>query len=606
MPEVQAASEVECSYRWTGEFADPALEAGYLRASWTEAHSRLKALLIAIYVFVSWAAFDLVAMGFGWPFVLLTVARFAALGSTLLALKVFRTPDNRSAFMICAGVTQAIVCIVAPLSLMLGGVQFAAALLSIVVILFAFYVGVPSRLPVNLALSASLSLGFVAVTPFLTEVSLLTILEIGVLFMVVNAIGAELVRSANRLRRTGFLTLMRQQELYEQLKREVEVRQEAEQAVRATEESFQSIFYAAPLPISLVDPSTFRVMQANMAALALFGIDETEADGFDVREFFDEEDLPARLDRLVLGGRAGAPVEFCLKRRDGAVIWALVSAAVVSFHGRRALLIGIQDVTVRHKEAEALREARDQATAASRSKSEFLANMSHELRTPLNAIIGFSEALERELFGPVGNPRYREYAEDIHDSGVHLLSLINDILDLSKIEAGHFKLHEDETDLDHIVAAATRIVRHRAQQANIAIECRLPQPPLAVLVDERALKQVLINLVSNAVKFSPDGSLILVEANVTTQGLRISVADKGVGIAPEDIPRALTPFTQLDGSLSRAHEGTGLGLPLAKHLTELHDGKLFIESAVDVGTTVYVDLPLSRVVGHAEQKQAIV
>lgn len=596
LPEVQSAPEGDRTYRWTGEFADAGLEAGYLRASWTETHSRLGSLLIAIYVFVSWAIFDFMAMGFGWPFVLLTSARVAALGSTLLALKRFRTPEDRPAFMVCAAVTQAIVCVVAPVSLMLGEVQFAAALLSIVVILFAFYVGVPTRLTTNLVLSSALSLGFVAVTPFLTDVSVITLLEIGVLFAVVNAIGAELVRAANRLRRDGFLTLMRQQELYDQLKREVEVRQEAEQAVRATEESFQSIFYAAPLPISLVDPSTFGVMQANIAALKLFGIEEENANGFDVREFFSDDDLPARLDRLLLSGRAGVPVEFSLKRVDGEIIRVLVSAATVHFQGRRALLIGIQDVTARHKEAEALREARDQATAASRSKSEFLANMSHELRTPLNAIIGFSEALERELFGPVGNPRYREYAEDIHDSGVHLLSLINDILDLSKIEAGHFKLHEDETELDHIVASATRIVRHRAQQANIAIDCDLPEPALVLVADERALKQVLINLVSNAVKFSPDGSLVSVGAHITSDGLRIAVTDRGVGIASEDIPRALTPFTQLDGSLSRTHEGTGLGLPLAKHLTELHGGNLFIESVVGEGTTVYVDLPLSRVV----------
>ncbi len=223
--------------------------------------------------------------------------------------------------------------------------------------------------------------------------------------------------------------------------------------------------------------------------------------------------------------------------------------------------------------------------------------MSHELRTPLNAIIGFSEALERELFGPVGNPRYREYAEDIHDSGVHLLGLINDILDLSKIEAGHFKLHEDETELDHIVEAATRIVRHRAQQANIEIECNLPSLGHRPCGGRAPLKQVLINLVSNAVKFSPDRSLVRIDAQVTSEHLRISVADQGAGIAAEDVPRALTPFTQLDGSLSRAHEGTGLGLPLAKHLTDLHDGCSLYRDTLGGGTDRSVDLPLSRVVG---------
>lgn len=606
LPEAGRTTEGENAYRWTGEFADPQLEDSYMRASWTEVQARLGAVLIAVYVFVSWAVFDFLTLGLSWPFVVLTLGRLAALGALLLALKVYRTSDNRRRFMVCATIAQVLVACIAPVSLMLSGMNFAAALLSIVVILFAFYIGVPTRLVPNLLVSTALCLGFVAISPTIAEVDTLTLVEICVLFAVVNAIGVEMVRAANRLRRDGFLTLLSQQELYDQLKREVESRQEAEATVRNTEESFQSIFYAAPLPIALVDPASFGVMQANMAALELFGMEKDEVHDIDVRAFFDEEDLPARIEMLLVSSRAGAPVEFRMKRKNGSIIHVLVSAATAHFQGRRALLIGIQDVTARRKEAEALREARDQATAASRSKSEFLANMSHELRTPLNAIIGFSEALERELFGPVGNPRYREYAEDIHNSGVHLLSLINDILDLSKIEAGHFKLHEEETELDHIVEAATRIVRHRAQQANIEIECNLPAPPVVLVADERALKQVLINLVSNAVKFSPDRSLVRIDVQLTSNHLRISVVDRGDGIAPEDIPRALTPFTQLDGSLSRAHEGTGLGLPLAKHLTNLHEGELSIESTVGEGTTVHVDLPISRVVGRdISQEKAI-
>lgn len=593
-----AGPSVERAFRWTGEFADRALEETYARANWAETRSRLRAVLIAVYIFVGWSAFDLLLIGFGWAFVALMAARLATLAVALTALKRYTSYDDNRKFLRCVMTMQALVAIVSPVSLVLGQTDFAASLLAVVVVIFAFYVGMPTALRATLANSLALSVAFVAICPWLADVSPAALAQIAALFVVVNAIGVEMVRAANRLRRNGFLTLVRQQELYEQLKREVEVRREAEQAVRATEESFQSLFYAAPLPISLVDPANYKLVQANIAALKLFDISEEDAAGFDVRTFFTEENLDARLERLLVSGRAGVPVEFRLTRRDGSTIWALVSAATVQFQGRAALLIGIQDVTARHKEAETLREARDQATAASRSKSEFLANMSHELRTPLNAIIGFSEALERELFGPVGNPRYREYAEDIHDSGVHLLSLINDILDLSKIEAGHFNLHEDETELDHLVQAATRIVRHRAQQANITIECELPSPPIFLVADERALKQVLINLVSNAVKFSPNGSTVRIETQICAESLRIAVIDKGIGIAEHDIPRALTPFTQVGGSLSRTHEGTGLGLPLAKHLTELHGGTLTIESQVEAGTTVYVDLPLSRVVGR--------
>lgn len=593
-PQVPAGRQL---YRWTGEFADAQLEDSYIRASWDEVRSRLNAVLIAVYIFVGWAAFDFMAFGLGWVFAGLLLGRLGALVCILLALNVFKNADQQRGFMLCAFATQACVVVVSPISLYMGEVNFAAALLSIVVILFAFYIGVPTRLTANVALSSALCLGFAFVAPTLTEIDTFTLIQICLLFAVVNAIGVEMVRAANRLRRDGFLTLMQQQELYDRLKLEAEGREEAEANMRSTEESFQSIFHAAPAPIALVEPASYRVMHANMAALRLFGLSEEDGANVDVRALFDEEDLPARIETLLASSRMGSPVEFRMKRKDGIGIHVLVSAATAHFQGRRALLIGMQDVTAKRKEAEALRDARDQATAASRSKSEFLANMSHELRTPLNAIIGFSEALERELFGPIGSPRYREYAEDIHDSGVHLLSLINDILDLSKIEAGHFKLHEDDADLNHIIGAATRIVRHRAQQSNISIELSLPEPPIALVADERALKQVLINLVSNAVKFSPDGSLVRIESQVRSDCLRISVIDEGAGIAPEDIPRALTPFTQLDGSLSRAHEGTGLGLPLAKHLTELHGGELRIESTLGKGTSVHIDLPLARIIG---------
>jgi hypothetical protein len=215
------------SYRWTGEFADSRLEDAYLRASWPELSSRFNSVLFGVYVFVSWAIFDLIALGWGWTFVALTAGRLAALGATLLALKVFNSPDDKRSFLACAAFTQLLVCIIAPTSLMLGEVNFAAALLSIIVILFAFYVGVPVRLSINLALSLALCAGFVLVTPTLAVVDGYTLLQICALFAVVNAIGVEMVRAANRLRRDGFMTLIRQNELYEQWRAEAESRRSA-------------------------------------------------------------------------------------------------------------------------------------------------------------------------------------------------------------------------------------------------------------------------------------------------------------------------------------------------------------------------------------------
>ncbi len=255
------------------------------------------------------------------------------------------------------------------------------------------------------------------------------------------------------------------------------------------------------------------------------------------------------------------------------------------------------DVTDReHREAE-LRRTREQALSASRSKSEFLANMSHELRTPLNAVLGFSETIRDELFGPVGNRKYLEYAADIHASGSHLLAIINDILDLSKVEAGEAELTESEMDVALVFEDCLRLVKDRAVEAGIALERNLPDSLPRLRADERKFKQIIINLLSNSLKFTPGGGRVRVDASVGGEGeFILAVHDTGVGIPEEDLARALAPFSQVDGSLSRTHEGTGLGLPLAKSLTELHGGRLELQSEVGHGTTVTLRFPAGRVI----------
>jgi PAS domain S-box-containing protein len=599
------ADMVERAYLWTGEFADPLLEAHFREAAWSETIERMRAIQLGVYMFACWSVIEYFLFGPTWTFFTLLCLRCLAPVVSRIPLQFFSGLERHRGFYAAVTFTQIYIFGVFMVFVAAGGMTAAEHALSAVLFTFAFYFGVPNRLKFNIAVSVAATAFFIAVVAAYPDATLRSLVLTALLLAMSNVVGAQAVRVSNRLRRNEFLTLMHQKELNEQLTREVAVRLEAQRAVRTTEENFQSLFRAAPLPIALIDPVSYRVIQANNAVLELFGINGEEASSIDARQFFADEEMRARLSEAATGTRQRDPIEARLHAPNGRIIWAHISAALVRFQGLPAFLIALQDVTARRREAEALREARDQATAASRSKSEFLANMSHELRTPLNAIIGFSEALERELFGPVGSPRYREYAEDIHDSGVHLLNLINDILDLSKIEAGHFKLHEDEADLDAVVASACRIVRHRAQQAAITIETALPMPPVGLLADERALKQILINLISNAVKFSEDRSTVRVEALVRAEGLRIAVIDKGIGIAADDIPKALAPFTQIDGTLSRAHEGTGLGLPLAKHLTELHGGELTIESEPGVGTTVYVDLPVSRLTPRARDLQVV-
>jgi signal transduction histidine kinase len=246
--------------------------------------------------------------------------------------------------------------------------------------------------------------------------------------------------------------------------------------------------------------------------------------------------------------------------------------------------------------ARELQNSLDGEAADNLAKVQFLADMSHELRTPLNAIMGFSDVLKEQIFGPLGNPRYREYAQHIHSSGSHLLDLINDILDIAKLDARKVELHESEIDIHEFIQSCSVLLEAQAAKCGVRISTGNSKERLLLRGDERRLRQILFNLLSNAVKFTPQGGEVTISAHVQADGLHIAVADTGIGIAAEDIPRALARFGQIDSALSRRHTGTGLGLPLAKELAELHGGTLAIESEVGTGTTVRLTFPTWRIV----------
>jgi len=245
---------------------------------------------------------------------------------------------------------------------------------------------------------------------------------------------------------------------------------------------------------------------------------------------------------------------------------------------------------------EALRVAKEAAEQANRAKSEFLATMSHELRTPLNAVIGFSEVMLAEAFGPLGNQRYRDYANDIHNSGNHLLEIINDILDLSKAEAGKLELLEGDVDVGEVIEAACRLIRPRLDEAGLSLVTKIPPRLPELRGDERKIKQILWNLLSNAVKFTPPGGRVEISASAFRYaGLTIAVSDTGIGIAHEHLPKIMQPFVQVDSSLARRHQGSGLGLPLVVAMMKLHGGTLDVESVLDQGTTMIINFPHERI-----------
>jgi cell cycle sensor histidine kinase DivJ len=295
-------------------------------------------------------------------------------------------------------------------------------------------------------------------------------------------------------------------------------------------------------------------------------------------------------------GRA-ASAEVRLKRGDGSYVWTEMRCRPsVPVDGEAADIVAVtRDISERKAHERDLIEARDLAEGASRAKSSFLANMSHELRTPLNAIIGFSEVMTHQMFGPVGSPRYLEYAKLINESGGHLLELINGILDMSKIEAGKFELSEEMFDLEEVAQQALRFVKLQADRKGVALKMGVSDGAKQIFADKRAVKQMLVNLVTNGVKFTPRGGQVIMAAVRAANGIDIAVSDTGVGISQKDLEKLGKPFEQVDGAHTRAQEGTGLGLALVNAFAGMHGGDTAISSTLGEGTTVRVHLPYAAV-----------
>ena len=272
---------------------------------------------------------------------------------------------------------------------------------------------------------------------------------------------------------------------------------------------------------------------------------------------------------------------------------------------RDGVALSLRDSTDEHEAQAAMKAAKENAESANRAKSDFLANMSHELRTPLNAVIGFADIIVQQLFGPVGSDRYREYATLIKMSGTHLLEIISDILDLAKVEADRVVLDENEIEMPGLLRICSTLIAGRAEQAGVKVTIAVPADVPKLKADELRIKQIILNLLSNAVKFSTMGTEVRLAVRLMESGeLAIIVSDQGCGMTAAEIAVALQPFGQVNSSVTKSKEGTGLGLPLARRMTEIHGGRLDIHSVPGEGTVVTVLLPASRVLPQPPLAQA--
>jgi cell cycle sensor histidine kinase DivJ len=380
----------------------------------------------------------------------------------------------------------------------------------------------------------------------------------------------------------------------------------SEDALRIGEERYRLLADNATDMITRHDERG-RVVFASLAAQQLLGAHPAKLHGDGLFQRVHVADRPAYLTALSRCYANNEPIAVEFRIRGAShpgheqYIWAEMrcrplpsETTAVGVQLSSGVLAGTRDISERKTQEAELLRTRDEAESASRAKTQFLANMSHELRTPLNAVIGFSEILNRELFGTLGEQRYRDYARLIHESGEHLLNVVNDILDMSKIEAGKFKIVMEPLDIASLITSCGEVMRHVAEKKQIALITEVSSNLPELHADKRACKQMLLNVISNAIKFTDAGGWVRVSARVEKDMVELVVSDNGIGIAEHDLPKLGNPFVQVDNSYNRSYDGAGLGLSVVKGLARLHGGRLEITSRLGQGTTATIVLPPER------------
>lgn len=378
--------------------------------------------------------------------------------------------------------------------------------------------------------------------------------------------------------------------------REVTREVAAERKLKESEAAYRLIMEEATDMISRHDRDGVTTF-VSPAVRQILGYAPEEIINRPVSDFAHPDDLSGAASSILDTHASDTAIMFEHRRRhrDGHFVWleSRVRYVLNSETGEPEHAISVtRDISKRKAFEDELLAAREKAESANYTKSRFLANMSHELRTPLNAIIGFSDIMVREMFGPIGNQRYAEYAKLVHESGSLLLDLINDLLDMSKIEAGKYELHLEDFQVREPIDAALQMLSSRAAEKSLVVSSVVAPERLTLRADRRVVKQVLLNLLSNAVKFSNTGGRIEVRAEQSDAAMTLSVEDNGIGIPPEFLTKIAQPFEQASNDPARTHGGSGLGLALVKSLVALHGGEFGVESTLGRGTRVTVKLPL--------------
>lgn len=388
---------------------------------------------------------------------------------------------------------------------------------------------------------------------------------------------------------------------------DIEERRRAERALGEAEKKYRTIVENAAGGIFQITPEG-QMLSANPAMARILGFEKPENMLRDVRNGLDYLFIAARDRQKFLRELSANSMiknfEVQGRNRDGSRIWLNINARAVKDEDENILYFegSLENITQRKGAEIMLREAKIQSDLANRAKSEFLTNMSHELRTPLNAIIGFSEIIKNEVLGPINNRQYWEYASDIFDSGKKLLGIINEILDVSRIEAGERQLNESNIETSRLVAECLDFIGPRVREGKLGVSNLIGPEAPAIIGEELAIKQILLNLLSNAVKFTPENGRITISCDIDGDGqMLLSVSDTGIGLDETEIEKALSPFGQVDSTLSRAGSGAGLGLTLVDSLIKLHGGRLELFSQKGIGTTATIIIPAGRVGKHRSE-----